>query len=184
MATQPTFEFNASKFRNLLLHLGTMCEEDPRFGATKLNKLLYYIDFGAYRLLGQPVTCATYQNLPEGPAPRELVAVRDALIKEGAAAMEVRPYFIGMQTRLVAKEEPDLRGFSSAERTLIEEVVQEFWHRTAREVSDLSHNEWGWRSTQTYEDIPYHTAWFSTEHLNQNQVEIGKQVAERHRYVA
>jgi hypothetical protein len=94
MATQPTFEFNESKFRNLLLHLSTLCEDDPRFGATKLNKLLYYIDFGAYRLLGQPVTGATYQNLPEGPAPRELVAVRDALIKEGAAAMEVRPYFI------------------------------------------------------------------------------------------
>ena len=50
--------FNAEKFRELLVYVSKKCEDDPTFGAVKLNKILYYADFAAYRQGGKPITGA------------------------------------------------------------------------------------------------------------------------------
>ncbi|MEP6936295.1 MAG: type II toxin-antitoxin system antitoxin SocA domain-containing protein [Nitrospirota bacterium] len=49
----------------MIAHKG---KTDPRLGSVKLNKLLYYADFTAYRNLEKAITGAEYQHLPEGPA--------------------------------------------------------------------------------------------------------------------
>lgn len=36
------------KLRELMLYLAIKCESDPRFGAVKLNKLMFVIDVSAY----------------------------------------------------------------------------------------------------------------------------------------
>ena len=54
----------------------------------------------------------------------------------------------------------------------------------ARQISDFSHTEWGWLGTDTSEDIGYHTAWFSTEPLTEEQYEIGVKVAQRNELMA
>src|SRR5204863_5344149 len=68
------------KLAELILFISERSEGDPRFGAGKLNKLLFYSDFGSYRLLGKSITGQQYQKLSNGPAPRRLAAVRDALV--------------------------------------------------------------------------------------------------------
>ena len=64
------FEFEPDKFRELIVYICKKSEGDPTFGAVKLNKILYYADFAAYRILGKPITGAQYQKLREGPAPQ------------------------------------------------------------------------------------------------------------------
>ena len=104
-------DFNEHKFRELILHVARQSQDDPRFGATKLNKLLFYIDFGSYRMLGAPVTGATYQHLPAGPAPRQFLAERRYLVDSGDAAIEICDYFTGTQARIVPQRDPDMSLF-------------------------------------------------------------------------
>jgi hypothetical protein len=154
--------------------------EDPRFGAVKLNKILYYSDFAAYRRLGHPITEAEYQNLEEGPAPRELLPARRALEEAGAARIERRPYYNGTQQRLVALRDPDPKTFTDEELVIVDEVIKQFWFLDGRAVSELSHREFGWVATSRGDTIPYHTAWVGSDTLTAEQIEVGMQVAEHY----
>jgi len=159
------FPFQPEKFRELIVYIAKHCEGDPTFGSIKLNKVLYYSDFSAYRILGEPITGATYRKLSEGPAPRQLLAQRRTLEDAGDIAVVLRPYFSGVQKRItVAKgREPEVGMFDPRELVIVDEVIAFFWGKTAREVSDYSHEELGWMVTEFGEDIPYETAWVSKE---------------------
>ena len=170
-------EFNQEKFRELMLLVAKLSEGDPRFGATKLNKLLFYMDFGSHHLLGKPITGATYQHLPAGPAPRELLPVREFMIDTGALSIEQRPYFTGTQERLVPGREPDTSLFEPAELSIIKDVVDEFWGFNARRISEYSHQEWAWQVTKDFDDMPYYLAWVSTDPLTPEEIQTGLEVA-------
>lgn len=173
------FVFNTEKFRELSLYLAHESQKDPRFGATKLNKLFFYIDFGCYKLLGTPATGATYQHLPAGPAPREWLETKKLLEDCGDASTERRGYFSGVQERLVANREPNMSIFSPEEMEIIDDVIQEFWSYNARRISQHSHEEWAWRVTEDYEDMPYQLAWVSSDPLTPEQIQAGYDLAEK-----
>jgi hypothetical protein len=172
--------FNEEKFRELLLYVAERSIEDPRFGAIKLNKILYYSDFNAYRELGRPITGADYQRLDEGPAPRQLLPVKAKMIQEGIAEEPERRYFSYVQRVLVARRLPNLSIFSRDEIRIVDEVLAELMPMNGREVSRLSHEEIGWMTTEDRESIPYSSAWLSPEPLTAEQVELGRAVAQRH----
>ena len=171
--------FNSQKFRDLVLHIAQRSKDDPRFGATKLNKLLFYMDFGSYRLLGTPITGATYQHLSDGPAPRQLLVEKDILIDSGDATAVEREYFLGTQKRIVAQRDPDLSLFSGAELQIVEDVLTKFWDYNASRISAYSHQEWGWRVTGENEHIPYQAAWVSSDPLTPEQITLGREIAAR-----
>ena len=173
------FRFDSGKFRELVVYVAKQSDDDPRFGAVKLNKILYYSDFAAYRQLGRPITGATYRKLSEGPAPAQLLAARRELIESGDASVEERPYFTGVQQRLVIKDRrnPDLEAFAPGELEIVDSVIEFFEGKTAREVSDFSHREPGWIIAGDREAIPYETAWLSSEPISQEAEEEGIKLA-------
>src|ERR1700677_2825411 len=77
------------RFRELIIYVSKNSEDDPYFGAIKLNKILYYSDFRAFERFGIPLTGAVYFRLRNGPAPKVMIPVRNALIKEGAIRVDV-----------------------------------------------------------------------------------------------
>ena len=170
--------FHQEKMNELVLYIAQESEKDPRFGATKLNKLLFYADFGSYRLLGAPITGATYRHLQAGPAPKELLDTRRLLVDTGAAEIVNLQYFTGTQARIEAKRSPKLSGVLSAEElAIVDDVIQEFWQYNAQQISERSHREWPWMVTKNLEEIPYYTAWVSTDPLTPEQVEAGHKFA-------
>lgn len=172
-----SFGFQPDKFKELIVYISKKSTDDPTFGAVKLNKILYYADFAAYRILGKPITGAEYQKLREGPAPLELLKVRQALLNEGEACIEQRSYFTGTQQRLVIKDgrEVNLEILEQQELSIVDEILAYFHGKTAREVSDMSHREPGWALAEDREVIPYETAWLSTEPIGQDaEVEISQ----------
>ncbi|MXV79596.1 MAG: DUF4065 domain-containing protein [Chloroflexi bacterium] len=164
-----TFEFKPAKFRELVCYIAQQCADDPTFGSVKLNKILFYADFAAYRQLREPITGATYRKLSEGPAPRELLPARRALIDSGRIEMEERTYFGFVQKRPVPLpgSTADTSLFSERELDVVDETIAFFLGKSAREVSDYSHREPGWMLTEDLEDIPYQTAHLSAEPLDQ-----------------
>ncbi len=168
------------KFRELLLYVAEKSADDPRFGAVKLNKILYYSDFGAYRILGHSISGDDYQHLEEGPAPVHLLTARKELIEDGDAKLVTRSYFARPQQVLVAERRANTQTLTSEELDIVDQVIEALLEYDGRQVSDLSHQEFGWKTTNEREVIPYFTAWISSEPLTPEQVDKGLEVAERH----
>ncbi len=171
---------NKQKFRELILYIAEKSHGDRRFGAIKLNKILYYADFAAYRRLGAPITGDEYQHLSEGPAPRHLLEHRDYLIEDGSAELRFVPYANCVQQRLVPMRKPDVGLFHPDELAIVDEVIEDLRPLNARQLSDQSHEELGYRLTQDGETIPYRTAWLGCEPLTMEQIVKGWQLAREH----
>ena len=173
------FEFDREKFNELVVYIARHSEGDPTFGAVKLNKVLYYADFASFRMFHKPITGASYQKLREGPAPRELLAVRESLVKSGDAWIEQRDWFTGVQHRLCidANRSPNVELFTPDEIELVDSTIEFFYGKTAREVSDFSHHEPGWRLAEQGETIPYETAWLSGDPIDSATEEIIRRMA-------
>jgi hypothetical protein len=151
-------EFQREKFIELLLYIAERSETDPKFGETKLNKLLFYADFIGYRDLGAPITGARYQALQFGPAPVAMVPVLREL--QETDQLHIRSGVRGAyeQKKPIALRAPELTAFTGAEIALVDELISAFWDLDASQISDRSHEEIGWRLATLQEDIPYETA--------------------------
>lgn len=162
MSDRQEFKYNPEKLKNLILYVAEQSKDDPYFGATKLNKILYYVDFRAYRELGCPITGAEYQKLPDGPAPRELLKVRRQLLNEGRIALQNRQVFNYVQQRIVPLDPAVDTGssFLPNELAIIDDVLLMLRGKSGTEASEMSHDEAGWKLVGYYQTIPYETAWF------------------------
>lgn len=151
-------EYDAEKLRELVLHISRQSEGDPCFGAVKLNKILFYADFLAYRHFGRPITGSEYQKLDHGPAPRQLKPLRDRMKREGALAVRKTEYGGYLQHRTLALREPILGKFTADEIALVDRVIKDLWGQNAADVSDRSHRFIGWQLAKLGETIPYSVA--------------------------
>jgi len=168
------------KLAELILYLAEKSVDDIHFGAIKLNKLLYYSDFAAYRILGNPITGTEYQHLREGPAPRRFLPVRRCLLEDGSIEIRQEQVIDRVRERIIPKREHKSNFFSKEERALIDDVVKTFWHMNGTQIRNRSHEEFGWRITKEGETIHYRTAWVDSEPLSMEHIEIGKEIAKRH----
>ena len=168
------------KLGELIVYISQKSANDPRFGSTKLNKLLYFSDFFAYGNFGTAITSAAYRHLKNGPAPRHLEEVRNTLVNSGAIEIQYREFKNGRrQTRTVALRNPVLTKFSDDERLLIDEIIARHWDRTADEISDASHNYVGWKMTKEGETIPYGSIFLSDVPLTTEEIYRGQELAKQ-----
>lgn len=156
--------FDGDRFAELVLYVAQKYQYDPSFGAVRMAKALFYCDFTAYKFLGRPLTGATYQRLPLGPAPREYKPVEGALVAAGAAVVQSTTYYGHEQKRLVALRASRVADlFGSAEVQLIDQVLEDMRGMSAVYVSDLSHEHVGWIVARPNEDIPYDAVWIADD---------------------
>jgi hypothetical protein len=159
-------QFDEGKFTEMVLYVAERLRNDRAGGTTKLNKVLYFADFAHVRKHGRPISGATYQRLPHGPAPRRLKPVRTRLVAEGAAQVVIED-FLGYEThRLIPLRPPDLSVFTDQELSTIDGVLGDLDQLTGRQVSDLSHEEPGWRFADDGETIPYEMAFAAHEQIS------------------
>jgi hypothetical protein len=155
-------EYNAEKFRELLLYIAQQMESDESFGATVLNKVLYFSDFYSYRFDGAPITGAVYQKLNYGPAPRQLLREQQNLIEEGRAALQKRQFGDFFQKRLIALSDPKLELFTGEEIANVNVVINAFKGSGATKSSRFSHAvSVGWQAMELGENIEYGTVFLA-----------------------
>ncbi len=154
-------DYSPEKLQELILYVSSRSLSDPRFGKTKLNKILFFSDFQAYRQIGQSITGAVYHHLPQGPCPHQLLPALNALAGQIAEVPE--PTYAGTQKRLVPLRPPDLSAFSGTEVAIIEGVLTDLRPLTNQQVSELSHETVAWRLTEDQDEIPYGTAVLSSD---------------------
>jgi hypothetical protein len=170
-----------TKLGELIIYISLKSECDPQFGATKLNKLLYFADFLAMGNFGRPITEVEYQHLDNGPAPRRLLPVERKLEEQRAIAIQRVALKSGKtQIRTVALRAADLRAFSGEEISLVDHLIFEYWNDDAESISSHSHNYVGWKMTKTGDNIPYGSVFLSDEPLTQAEITRGQELAARY----
>lgn len=150
-----TQTYNLNKMKEMIVYIADRSALDDRFGATKLNKILFYADFIAYKELGKPITGSPYQRLRNGPAPVKLLPAQDALVMEGRVSVETRAFHGWTQKVTKAKTPANLKEFSEPELQIVNDVIESLWKETATGVSDMSHEFIGWKLARNGEEIPY-----------------------------
>lgn len=160
------------KMRELILYLAAKSETDPRFSSTKLNKLLFYCDFGAYRQLGQSITGHSYRKLQFGPAPKAMLPILERMKGDRECVELEKDHFGHAQRRIVALRPPDVSLFTAEELRLADRILQELWESNATEVSDLSHDFIGWKAAALNEIIPYETVFVGDPGLPVSEEEV------------
>lgn len=160
------------KMRELILYLASKSEEDPRFSSTKLSKLLFYCDFGAYRQLGRSITGHSYRKLQFGPAPKAMLPILEQMKGDQDCVEVERNHFGHAQRRVVAMRPPRVALFTLEELVLADRTVEELWESNATEVSDLSHDFIGWQAAALNEIIPYETVFVGDPGLPVSEEEV------------
>jgi hypothetical protein len=172
------FDFKSRKFKELMLYFSTRGQEESLvIGSTKLNKLLFFTDFRAYAELGAPVTGATYQKLPFGPAARQLVPMRDELLRDAEMHFADRSRD-DLNDVLLPDSAANLSVFTDDELRIADEVFEEMRPFNATASSDYSHlKSAGWRVVEERADIPYESAFTLTDPPPTEAIELGRELA-------
>jgi hypothetical protein len=158
-----------SRLKELVVYIASMCQDDPAFGAVKLNKVLFNADFRSQRLRGRPVTGAAYFRLPAGPAPRAMLPTLRELHQEGALLTQQRLVGGKVQKRPVALRLAHLDAFDGMDIAIVDQVIDELWGKSATAVSNESHGV-QWRTRSNKDPIPYEAAYLSDDPVTADDV--------------
>jgi uncharacterized phage-associated protein len=146
--------YDEAKFAELILYVSDRLRADRAGGATKLNKVIFFAEFTHLRRHHRPISGCAFQKLEHGPAPRQLVPVRKRLIAQADAELVSEDVLGRRQQRLVPKRKAHADAFTEDELATIEDVLDQLAGLTAKQVSDLSHEEPGWHLCEFGETIP------------------------------
>ena len=145
--------YDEDKQKNIILYfLNTI--NNAYLGLTKLMKLLYYVDFEFYQNEKSSVTGDEYVAMPYGPVPRRAEGLLEKMTNNGEIHME-QVVFVYPQNKYYPKVEHDMSVFSSRELSHIENIAKRFEHWTAKQMTDLTHDEYPWQTTKLGEVIDY-----------------------------
>ncbi|MCK4359058.1 MAG: DUF4065 domain-containing protein [Candidatus Cloacimonetes bacterium] len=152
---------NVEKFKEVLLYILNKVGSKPNIGETVIYKILYFIDFDYYEKYEEQLIGATYQKNPYGPTPKEFIKI--VSLMEGKDLRKIKDeYFKYPQTKYLPLREPDLSILSAREITLIDQVINRFADMNATQISEYSHNDVPWLTTDEGKIIEYETVFYRT----------------------
>lgn len=126
---------------------------------TKLNKLLFYSDFLAFKELGRSISGTRYVRGSYGPIPDQYQQLFAALLEN--ARLIAREEFSSDDRpveKLVANKAFDRSLFSKRELEILEFIYNFFRNKSAKETVDLSHEEQVYLAAADGESLPYRGA--------------------------
>ncbi len=144
-----------TKLKELVLYIADKCKDDPYFGATKLNKLLFLADINQYASRGESITGSTYIHKPNGPVAKRLLPVIQALKKDGRAEEKEDEYFGYKRRRVIPQTGANASLFKEEELSLVDMLIEQTRNLSATKLSDWTHTLSPWLLTVDGEEIPY-----------------------------
>ena len=152
---------NLSKFKEVLLYVLNKVGSKPNIGETVLYKLLYFMDFDFYEKYEEQLIGAAYMKNRYGPTPVEFKEI----IKEmkDKDLVEVKnQYFQYPQRKYLPLRPADLSLLKANEVKVIDEVLEKLSDMNAQQISDYSHEDVPWQTTDDGEIIDYESVFYRT----------------------
>jgi hypothetical protein len=145
--------FDREKFKSLVHYVIARAGDKPGFGATKLNKVLWFADARLFMLRGRPITGAAYIREKYGPVPQQIMPVRDELVHEGRVRI-IPPHFEYEGWRFRSLRPPEVSSFTAEELQTVNWWIDYISDKhTAASISDESH-DYGWDLAKMGEPLP------------------------------
>jgi len=167
------------KLHALILHISQQLADDPSFGATKLNKTLWRIDFTAFAARGTPITGLSYQKLEKGPVLRSMPHVIREMQEQDKIGYLDLPALGGKKTRKVVIPRKTISLddlFTDEEQAIIAFCINLERGKTATQSSRDSHVP-AVEMTELKHDIPYELALISERRPSRAAFEHAKKLA-------
>ena len=144
---------SSERLKNLLLYI---LEKMGDTFQTKMNKVLFYIDFLSYRERGMAISGLAYNSIDFGPVPQRwdrVFSAFDEIVPQAKLVM-------GQESvELIAAAEADMSSFSEQELEVIDAVCTQMKVLSAHDISKLSHAEPAWKNyLHQSETIPFSEA--------------------------
>ena len=153
---------NLQKFKEALLYVLNKIGSKPNIGESVLYKLLYFIDFDFYEKYEEQLIGATYIKNHYGPTPKEFIKIVKEM--EGKDLIKVKDsYFKYPQTKYLSKRESDLTRLKAHEIKMIDSVLDRLSDMNAAEISNYSHKDVPWLTTENGEIIDYESVFYRTD---------------------
>lgn len=142
------------KFKALVHYICNKCSGSDRLGATKLNKVLWFVDSLMFKQRGISLTGGRYKKLQHGPVPTDILLILAELQRDFDIAIKENDYF-GMKKReFISLRDPVVDMFSVDELKFVDAVIGFVCNgHTARSISELTHDAI-WKAASLGEEIP------------------------------
>jgi hypothetical protein len=169
------------RLRQLVLYISGQYEDDPYFGATRLNKVLYEADHESFLRFGEPITGVIYVRERQGPVPREMDGILRDMHAEGEINIRHVPHPNRSRLKLrrvEAQRDPDLNFLNSGQRHLLDFLISRRWGESAESASARTHGR-AWEIAKHREAIPYEAAFLSDDQPTQEDIKRTQELSSR-----
>jgi len=153
---------NLSKFEEVQLYILNKVGSKPNVGESVLYKLLYFIDFNYYEKYEEQLIGATYIKNNYGPTPKEFIKIVEEMERKEELSRVESQYFQYPQTKYLPLREPDLSKLKANELKMIDSILERLSDMNAAEISEYSHNDVPWLTTEDGKVIEYESVFYRT----------------------
>lgn len=157
---------NLEKFEQVLLYILQKIGAKPNVGMTVLYKLLYFIDFDYYEKYETQLMGLTYFKNTHGPTPREFKKVVDEMSEHAKLEQVKSTYFTLDQKKFLPRVQPNLALLSAQELELIDDVLDRYADKSAKQLSDMTHRDMPWQASKDGENIDYELAFYRPDEFS------------------
>lgn len=143
-------------YKNTILFFIKYCN-NQYLHATKLNKLLYYLDFVYFRDHKKSVTGDVYIHQGYGPVPSDIDRMLAILKKDKIIDIEAIDYKDGELIRFELKnpKKLDESVFLPDQKKLLKQICDEFGNWSTEKIVAQTHLEAPWFYSKPYEIVDY-----------------------------
>lgn len=127
-----------NRLKNIILYLLNQCGETFY---TKMNKLLFYVDFLSYRERGMAMTGLAYRAIDYGPVPEHWNRIYSQFDEINEETRIINDFEGNV---LVTSCHADTTLFSKEEVDIMQAVCNRFKESSSRDISATSHEEKAW----------------------------------------
>ena len=129
------------RFIDMIHYICGSCGDPAALGATKLNKIAWFVDTLSFRMNGASLSGEVYVKRQFGPVPRNIQSALASLEAQGKIVV-IEPKVQYQPRQFIARQAPDPGVFSNQERELLDLIIHEVCEKhTATSISDVSHNQ-------------------------------------------
>jgi transcriptional regulator with XRE-family HTH domain len=153
---------NLVKFKEVLLYILNRVGSKPNVGESVIYKLFYFIDFDYYEKYEEQLIGATYIKNNYGPTPKEFIKIVKEMERKKELSKVESKYFQYPQTKYLPLREPDLSVLNARELRMIDSVLEGLSDKNATDISEYSHNDVPWLTTEDGEVIDYESVFYRT----------------------
>lgn len=151
---------NLEKFKEVFLYILEKVGAKPNVGETVIYKLLYFIDFDFYEKYEKQLIGATYIKNHHGPTPVEFAAIANDMQKSGEIEKLKSKYFQYPQKKYLPLRGSDLSKLSALEKEHIDDVLVRLSDKSAKELSEYSHEDIPWKIHESGEVLSYESVFY------------------------